>query len=390
MSITVHTPGIRAVLRAADVPRTLAASVIGRLPLGSAPLALLLAARETTSIPWAGALVGAYTAGAAVGQPMFARLADRWRQPPALWLAVAVSTAGFAALAAGLPLAAALVASAAAGLGTPPFEPCLRALWRDVLDKPLIPAAYTLDITVQEVIFIVGPLVTTASTALGGPRAGLLAAAVTQLLGALLYTTVPAVRRWRGVAAVRHGAGPFRSRQLIRLLITTMLIGAGVGATTVAITAYAETTGRPAWSGWLLAAQAAGALAGGLLLAGRAAARPRRTLAPAIAALSAGYLPLLLVTTPLLKTAAMAVSGVFLPVVLASAFMLVDEVAPPGTAAESFAWVATAFAAGSAAGAAVDGLLVEGLGTRGGFLLAPPAILAGALLALAWRRRPPG
>ena len=52
-----------------------------------------------------------------------------------------------------------------------------------------------------------------------------------------------------------------------------------------------------------------------------------------------------------------------------------DRVAPAGTAAEAFAWVGTAFAVGSAAGAALTGLLIDAAGSvRVGF-----AVLAGCV-----------
>src|SRR6185503_20457060 len=126
-------PRVLAVLRAPQVARLLAASLVGRMPLASAPVALLLFARERWSIGAAGLLVGMYTVGLAVGAPVLARIADRWRQPPVLWAADAVSTAGFATLA-GLapPLGLAVVAALLAGLGAPPFEAGLRVLWRSL------------------------------------------------------------------------------------------------------------------------------------------------------------------------------------------------------------------------------------------------------------------
>src|SRR3954468_20264478 len=123
---------LSAVVRTAQVARVLAASCVGRLPLGArswppgggarlplgaAPVALLLYARESLSIGAAGLLVGVYTAGLAVGGPVLARIADRLRQPPVMPAAAALSTVGFVVLVQGVPRWAALVAGALAGLG---------------------------------------------------------------------------------------------------------------------------------------------------------------------------------------------------------------------------------------------------------------------------------
>jgi predicted MFS family arabinose efflux permease len=372
------------VLRARQTVRLLLASQVGRLPLASAPLALLLFARQM-SIAMAGVLVGAYTAGTAVGQPLLARAADRWRQPPVLWAAVALSTAGFAVTALH-PAPVVALGAAAAGVGAPPFEACLRVLWRDLIAERLLHTAYTMDVALQELIFIVGPLLALAGYGLGGARGGLVATAAAQLLGTALFATAPAVRHWRGDPAPRHWAGALRSAQLRLLLAATLLVGAAVGGTAVAVARYADAHGSRSLAGWLLAAQAAGALAGGVAAMWRPAGDPRRALPVLVGLQAAGYLPPLLAGPPALMALALAGSGFLLPAVLTSVFITVDQVAEPGTAAESFAWVATAFATGSATGSIADGALAQTADTAlPGFLLAPLTIAVAAALLLLTR-----
>lgn len=370
---------IRSVLRAPQVIHVLGAAIVGRLPLGAAPLALLLSARQTTSLAVAGVVVAAYTAGLAIGHPITARLADRWRQVPVLWLAVALSTVGFS-IAAFSSLAVLTIGAAfAAGFGAPPFEALLRVLWRDLVGEALLPAAYTVDITSQEIIFIVGPLLTTSAVALAGPQAGLLTAAAAQLLGCTVFTLAPAVRHWRGEHAPRHWAGPLQAARMRLLILTVSLVGAGVGGVAVAFVAYAEDQGNRGLAGWLLAAQAGGALIGGAFLARRA----RGWRLPAtIGGLAVCYVPLVVAPAPGLMLPLVLLSGLMLPAALTGIIMVADEVAPPGTAAEAFAWTSTAFAVGSAAGAALDGWLVDSFGTVAGLTLAPLAILLSALTTL--------
>ncbi|MEH1128959.1 MFS transporter [Micromonospora sp. CPCC 206061] len=372
--------GVLAVLRTAQVARVLAASTVGRIPLASSPVALLVFARERWSIGIAGLLVAAYTIGLAIGGPMLARIADRWRQPPVMASAVTVSTAAFLVLAAGQPpLGAAVVAALLAGAGAPPFESGLRVLWRGLLPEERVHTAYSLDIAVQELIFIAGPLVSIAAIGAGGPSAGLYATAVLQLIGTIWFVTTPAVRRWRGAAADRHWAGALRAARLRVLLVAVVLVGAGVGALPVAVTRYAEVAGARSWAGWLLAAQATGALVGGLL--NTRLKLPERHLPWAAAALAAGYAPLGLAPAPPVMLVLAAVSGLALPPLLTATFVMVDGIAPSGTAAEAFAWVATAFTAGAALGAALDGAILDRVpGAAAGFVLAPVVIGASTLL----------
>ena len=384
------SPRVRAVLGARHVPRVLTASQVGRLPLASGPLALLLFARESLSLTAAGLLVAAYTAGMAVGSPVLARTVDRWRQPPVLWGSAVLSGAGFAVVAAsGHHAAPAAAGAVLAGFGTPPLEACLRALWPDLLPPAVVPAAYALDVAVQEVIFVAGPLTTLAAVALGGPVAGLATAAVLQLAGTAVFASTPAVRSWRGVPAARHWAGPLRSRRFTVMIAGVAGAGLAFGSIPVALTGYAEAAGDRSLGGWLLAAQATGALTGGLLYT-RAGPGGRGRLPLLAGALAAGFLPLLVLPGPAPMAALLAVSGLALPPLLTAVFLAADRLARPGTVAEAFAWVATAFAVGSAVGSAVTGPLA-GAGARYGFAVAPVAALgcAAVLAVVAYGRTAP-
>ncbi len=374
-------------LRSQQVPRVLLASQIGRLPIASAPLALLLFARESVSLTAAGLLVAAYTAGMAAGAPLLARTVDRWRQPPVLWGSAALSGAGFLLVTVtGHTTTRAALFAAMAGFGTPPLEACLRALWPDLLPPAMVPMAYALDIAVQEVIFVVGPLATLAAVALGGPPAGLVAAALLQLMGTAVFALSPSVRAWRGVPAVRHWAGPLRARRFTIMLVGVSCVGAAFGSLPVALTGYTEQLGNRSLTGWLLAAQAGGALVGGLLYTRAGPGGPGRLSALA-GGLAVGFLPPLMTPGPVPMAGLLAVCGLALPPMLTSVFVAADRLAPAGTVAEAFAWVITAFTVGSASGAALTGPLAP-LGVRYGFALAPAATALGAAAMVAVSRAP--
>jgi predicted MFS family arabinose efflux permease len=73
---------------------------------------------------------------------------------------------------------------------------------------------------------------------------------------------------------------------------------------------------------------------------------------------------------------------------LTATFVTVDRITPSGTAAEAFAWVATAFTAGAALGAALDGAILDrNPGVAIGFALAPATIAIAALLFTVLIRR---
>jgi predicted MFS family arabinose efflux permease len=379
-------PSVRVVLRAPHVLPVLLATQIGRVPQASAPLALLLFGRQSLSLSGAGLLVAGYTAGTALGTPVLARAVDRRSQPPVVIGAALLSAAGFLLVALGGGTGVLILGAFVAGLGTPPLEACLRALWPALVPPEAVTAAYSLDIAVQEVIFVVGPLVTLAAIAAGGPTAGLITAAAVQLAGAAAYARMPPARRWRGETARRHWSGPLRVPRFVLLIAGVAGVGAAVGSLPVALTGYAEAAGHRSMTGWLLTAQALGALAGGLAYTRAGGGGPGRLrLVTAVFAL--GYLPLLAIPAPLPMALLCVLSGVALPPVLTVVFLTADRLAPPGTVVEAFAWIATAFVIGSATGAALTGPLVAA-DVRHGFFLAPLAGLLAVLATTAARPTP--
>lgn len=371
------------VLSTKQVPRLLLSMVVGRLPTGMAALAIVLVTRaHGAGYAVAGVLAGVYAASQAVGAPVLARAVDRWRQSPVLLGSAAASAVGFfcvGVLDVGSQVVPAAAAVALAGFATPPLEPCLRVLWSDLLRGADVQAAYSLDTAMQELIFTFGPLVVLGCVAVFGPAGGLFGAAVLCLAGTVVFASAAPSRRWRGEAVVRHWAGPLRSAALIRLLCAVAFVGLTIGTFTVAITGHAEAVSTRSSAAWFIAANAFGALIGGVAnTAVRPSRDPSRRLLWLLLALALGYLPLILAPGVAGTLPLAFVSGIALPSVLATAMVLVDSLAPAGTVTEAFAWVVTAFGAGFALGSALAGVALDG----GGYRVAVVGGLVGAGLVI--------
>jgi len=148
--------------------------------------------------------------------------------------------------------------------------------------------------------------------------------------------------------------------------------------------AYAESVGSSSWAPWLVAANALGALVGGLAYSSHAPDRdPVRDLALGLGALVAAYALVAMTPGSVALMAPLAVlSGVGLPPVLTCVFQLVDRLAPPGTTTEAFAWLISAFLAGSSLGAFAAGALSDSRLTGAAFLVASGSSLAAVAVAL--------
>ena len=357
-------------LRRPQVARLLVSALVGRLPNGMVPVALVLFARDSGSgFGRAGLLTAAYSLGCCLGGPALSRVMDLRGQPVALVAGGVVSSAMLAALP-WSPGALAFAVALVAGLATPPLEPALRTLWPSVLAPRQVPSAFALDAAAQELVFVLGPLVVLLAQ-LTGPGGGLVAAAVVGLAGTAWFVASRASRSWTPpVHEARHWAGPLRSRPLVVLYGAVLLVGVTIGVPAVALVAYAESVGSRGLAPWLVAANAFGALLGGVGYSPRAPHRePRRDLLLGLVVIVVSYAALAAVPAqrPLMVLLTV-LSGVGLPVVLTCVFQLVDRLAPVGTTTEAFAWLISAFLVGSSVGAAVAGTMSDA-GRIGGSLL---------------------
>ena len=372
-----------ALLRRPHVGRLLASSLVGRLPTGMVPLALVLFTRGAgRDFHQAGLLTAAYSLGACLGGPVLSRVMDLRGQRGTLVVGGVVSSVALAAVPFG-PAAVALALALVAGASTPPLEPALRTVWPSVLPAREVPAVFAVDAAAQELVFVLGPLVVLLAQAFGD-GGGLVAAGFVGVAGTAWFTASPVSRGWTPVRRERHWLGPLRSLRLCGLYGVVALVGLTVGVPTVALVAYAESVGSSSWAPWLVAANALGALVGGLAYSSHAPDRdPVRDLALGLGALVAAYALVAMTPGSVALMAPLAVlSGVGLPPVLTCVFRLVDRLAPPGTTTEAFAWLISAFLAGSSLGAFAAGALSDSRLTGAAFLVASGSSLAAVAVAL--------
>ncbi|WP_405802927.1 MFS transporter [Streptomyces sp. NBC_01187] len=379
--------GYAELLRARHAMRLLAGTLVGRLPNATGPIAIALFIRaEGGGMALAGVLSAVYGLATAVGQPMLGRLVDLFGQPRVMLPASVASALGAATLAlagiGSLPLAYACVL--AFGLFTPPLEGGLRALWPSVLKREeRVHAAYALDAVAQEVMFAAGPLLVTLLVARWDETAALLVVNALGVLGALSVVVSPPSRAWRSSPRKAHWLGALRSGGLKVLLAAFFFVGLTLGTFALAAVSYAQDHGDKLIATYLLAAQGAGALIGGVVYGARGWPGAYEGRLRALVGLFAvGNLPLALVPGVPVMVVLGGLSGLFLAPGLACAFVVVDRHAPSGTVTEAFSWLVTTFGVGAAAGTAGVGSVIEWGGTGAGFGLAGAGGVAAVVVML--------
>jgi Major Facilitator Superfamily len=375
----------RRVLGAAGVRQPLLGVVIGRLSIAAEPLStVLLVHGSTGSFAAAGAVMAAYSIAAAISLPVQGRVMDRIGQTRVILTTTVLSTAGFTGLIllahGGASVAVLCAIGAFAGLGTVPTGTAMRTLWSDfVPESDLRQAAFALDAVAIDVAFIVGPLIAAAVIALASPTASLSVCIFLTLLGSAVFASSRASRTWRGAQAEHRRIGPLRSAGVWVLMGAALGVGIAVGAAELAITAFASAHGAAELGGTLIATQAVASTAGGLWYGARSWRSSPGERLPAVALVFALSLAPL-VAVPSLGAAypLMALSGLALAPAISLIYLLLDSLAPVGTAAEATGWVLTAIVGGAALGNAVAGVAVTEASPHAGLAVA----LAGGLVTL--------
>jgi predicted MFS family arabinose efflux permease len=359
------------VLKAPDVPRVFVAALLGRLSTAMGPLALVLYVQAATgSFAVAGAASAATGLASGLFAPVRGRLVDRHGQRrilPSLALLYAAAFVGVLAAArhgtAGKT--GAIILAGAAGAVIPPLSASMRVLWVALVGNgPRLQIAYALDSVLEDLIYTIGPLLAAALVAGFGAAAGLAAVAALALAGTAAFTASPVSRGWTGSELRPTGWAGAMAGGGVRVLVASLTgFGACIGILDITLVAAAREAGSAPLGGVLLACMSAGSVAGGLWYGSRNWRRPtgqRFTRILALLALACAPLPFMHSLVGL--AIAIAALGLLLAPLESSAYVLVAELAPAGTLTEATTWVTTAKNVTGAAGIALAGVLVDGVG----------------------------
>ncbi|MEG9519148.1 MFS transporter [Saccharopolyspora indica] len=365
-------------------------SLLGRLHMPALGMVLAFLVVDWTGSYAIGGVIGAtITVGQAIAGPLRGRAADR-SSPPRLLVVTGIGSGlGMVAIIAvtswvdpahwWLVLPVAL----ATGLSHPPITQIGRAIWPRLADGPAREAAFAVEATLQELLFVVAPMLAAFAVAVWGPAAAMYACAGWATAGSVLFAVV----LWRAglneglgerAAGERKSAPLFRIPGFVSLLGFFGLLVGGLISVDLVLVAWARERGEPELAGVLAMVWAVGSLIGGLVLGG-SGRRPRLWLRASLTAL--GLVALVPVLPPIADPGSPLLIGVILmiggtavaPTLAASNGRLAD-IAPPDRRNEAFGWLASATTFGGAVAAPLSGVMLD---------LAGPAAAAAAAGCLA-------
>jgi predicted MFS family arabinose efflux permease len=369
-------------------------AALARLGVAMTGLGLLFSVQHGAgSFATAGAATGTFAVAEAVVGPQIARLVDRWGQT---WTVPAVTVVHVAALAAAVllagsaPVALTLAAVVVAGAAMPQPGALSAARWSGLLPEPTaLRVAFSLEATVNDVVFLVGPVLATLASSLLFPWAGSAAAAVLVAVGCVVLSL------HRSTAPRLHGPQVPDARGLSRVLAVpgfrptlgvNLGLGCFFGAVPLLVTAVAAARGLQPVTGVVLALSSAASIVAGLAY-GALRTSPRPQVVQLIASIVLAVAVLIGAAWPTLPGLAvmLLLGGTAIAPLVASSSQLVQATVPAATLMQGFTWINSASASGIALGAALTGVLVAhfgvGAATIGLFGLVLIAVASAVLAA---------
>ena len=364
---------------------------------------LLMVSGIYGSYGWAGGLSAAMGLAWAIGNPILSRLVDKHGQmfimlPAAfisnltlIWLIVAAVYHE--------PIGALFAPAIISGFTSGSAGSMARARWSHALGKgQQLHTAFALESTLDEICYIVGPMVATILATQVHPTAGLIVTAALALVGGVwfywgLRSTQPPVTRQATVdtqsRVTRDSSNQFilKFGGLFFVVCVIGLFGLAFGAIDVSTVAATTTWGVRSMAGLVVGLMSLGSAVAGLTYGARHWKSPLANRFVIWTAIFAVFTTMLLLAhnVPLLILVGFF-AGVGVAPTFTNSSSLVTRLVPEHRLTEGLAWVGTFIGLGASLGATVAGPLIDNHGYIAGYITAALGAVAALVMALiGWR-----
>lgn len=371
-------------------------AALARLGVAMTGLGLLFSVQHASgSFAVAGAATGSFAVAEAAVGPQVASFVDRWGQTVTVPAVTVVHVAAIAAavlLAGSAPVAVTLAAVVVAGAAMPQPGALSAARWAGLLAEPTaLRVAFSLEATVNDVVFLVGPVLATLASSLLAPWAGSAAAAMLVAVGcgvvSLQRHTAPRPHRPRA-SHTREPSHVLAVPGFRWTLGVNLGLGCFFGAVPLLVTAVAAARGMQPLIGVVLALSSAASIVAGLAY-GALRTSPRPQVVQLVASIVLAVAVLIGAAWPTLAGLAvmLLVGGTAIAPLVASSSQIVQATVPAAALTQGFTWINSASAAGIALGAALTGALVAHSGVRAAAIGVSGLVLIAVASAVVAARR---
>ena len=234
----------------------------------------------------------------------------------------------------------------------------------DEQDRHLVNTAYSFEALLDEVVFILGPIIVTACATTIAPAAGIISGIIFLAVGVPLFVkqkdTEPPANPKREVDP--HPA-VIRNKRVQAVVLPTTLLGGFFGSIAIVTVAFAESRGQAGLSGVLLAIWAAGSAVAAII---NGVVKWRLTSASRflifLFALTILSIPMLFVHSIPWLAVALFFNGFAIAPLVINAYGVAEGAVPPDQITETLTWVVAGMPMGGAISSALSGQIIDRFG----------------------------
>jgi MFS family permease len=234
----------------------------------------------------------------------------------------------------------------------------------DEQDRHLVNTAYSFEALMDEVVFILGPIIVTACATTIAPAAGIISGIIFLAVGVPLFVmqkdTEPPANPKREVDP--HPA-VIRNKRVQAVVLPTTLLGGFFGSIAIVTVAFAEARDQAALSGVLLAIWAAGSAVAAIM---NGVIKWRLTSATRflifLLALTILSIPMLFVHSITWLAVALFFNGFAIAPLVINAYGVAEGAVPPEQITETLTWVVAGMPMGGALASALSGQIIDRFG----------------------------
>ena len=353
------TPGVALVLFA---------QLLARFPFGMQTIAFAIHLEHVFgNYTVAGLAIAASTVGAAFSAPILGRLVALYGIKVVVITCSLVSPVGFLLLAfAPLTEGQAILTALGLGLFVPPIQPAARAVYPTLVKSESVRNnLFSVDAILQEVIWIVGPVLTTILIATTNTVVPLIVMVFVQIFGGLWFALLPQVQG-APIPRSKKKMGSVLRTPLVRIMIVVNLlfVGSFSALEIGAVAAVGE-----AGAGFVLAMLSIGSVVGALAFGHRA--RSPLALTKQLGVVLLGDLLIFFnAKDPLWLGICLFISGIGVALAFATMSAIIAKSIPLDDTPEVYGWIGSGQNIGYGLGAALAGVLVDNLSSTASFAFA--------------------
>ena len=366
------TPGVAAVLFA---------QLLARFPFGMQTIAFAIHLEHIYgNYTVAGLAIAASTVGAAFSAPILGRLVAVYGIKVVVITCSLVSPIGFVLLGfVSLTEGQVVLTALALGLFVPPIQPAARAVYPTLVKTESVRNnLFSVDAILQEVIWIVGPVLTTVLIATTNTVVPLVVMVFVQVIGGLWFALLPEVQGAPIPRSKKKMGSVLRSKFVRVMIIVNLLFVGSFSALEIGAVAAVGKAG----AGFVLAMLSVGSIVGALAFGHRA--RSPLALTKQLGVVLIGDILIFVnAEDPIWLGICLFISGIGVALAFATMSAIIAKSIPLDDTPEVYGWIGSGQNIGYGFGAAIAGVLVDHVSNEASFAFATGLDGVAMLVALA-------